>query len=144
MRYSLRLIQHSFVIGSLFLIPSSALAAVEQDVHVSGPNYKIVRLTGAEAVASQTLLADDESGVFFVNDASQSNLQLEVDFGSRPAHCASPQMKMGSDGVYRSVEALKPNQFVSICFPFAGSYSFKATPESGSGKVISGSVVVKR
>lgn len=133
----------------LLLLPFSSVSAAEQPhsqpegtVEVSGPNYKVLHLSPGSS-SKTTRLAPDQSGIFFLNDSARSPLNLEVDFGTRPAHCASARMKMGKDGVYRSTEAIEANQFVSVCFPFAGTYRYKAISTTGA-KTLSGEVVVVR
>lgn len=134
--------------GKLFILALLAALAVSPAVdaevkHEQTSNYQIVRLTDAGAKPQIVKLDDLENGVFFLNDTAATALKLEVAFGAHPAHCASPLMKMHEDGVYRSSAPLEPNQFSSVCFPFAGSYPFRAVAAAGS-RELSGQIVVER
>lgn len=109
-----------------------------------GSRYQIVRFTGKDAVPSKLSLSGSENGVFFFNDSEGQAMNLSVEFGKHPAHCASPLMKMGEDGVYRSESPIAPKQFAAVCFPFSGTYPFRAEAPGDSRKFWSGEITVER
>lgn len=74
---------------------------------------------------AQINLTPPGGSVFFLNKSS-SSFVLEIDFGKKKAHCASREVEISKTGVMKTKLALKPNEFISVCFPDKGIHTVKA------------------
>ena len=70
-------------------------------------------------------LSPSGSSVFILNK-SKKPFTLEIDFGKKKANCASKEIEISSDGIMKTKQALKPSEFISICFPDKGIHKVKA------------------
>jgi hypothetical protein len=85
----------------------------------------------------------DDSIAFFLNDSTDSLATLEVKFGARAAHCASANMKIGDDGVIRSVRPIGPKDFASTCFHDQGTYEYTVFGLGKDTHGVKGTIVVE-
>ena len=104
---------------------------------------EIVKLTDEGPSPSQIVLHKLDSSVFFVNSTKDSLLTLRVDFGKKMTHCASPNLKMGEDGVIQSVKPIAPKDFALMCFPEKGEYQVQFQGLSKFPKGTVGTVVIE-
>lgn len=70
-------------------------------------------------------LTPSGSSVFILNKSKKA-FTLEIDFGKKKAHCASKEIEINKDGIMRTKQELKPNEFISVCFPDKGIHKVNA------------------
>lgn len=102
---------------------------------------RLVKLTDRGLQPKTLNMKLDESILFFLNDTTESLATIEIDFGKKPTHCASSNLKIDKDGVIRSSRPYGPKDFASICFHDRGSYPFtiyglKTSPQGVQGTII--------
>jgi len=80
---------------------------------------------------------------FFVNDSVESLVTLDLNFGKHSTHCSSGNLKIGDDGVIRSVKPIGPKDFATTCFHDPGSYSFTIYGVKNAPRGLKGTIIVK-
>jgi hypothetical protein len=90
--------------------------------NISESRNRLIRLTDFGPVPAKLSMKREDSIVFFVNDTSESLTTLEIDFGDKPTHCGSANLKTGEDGKVRTTKPFGPNDFSSTCFHASGQY----------------------
>ena len=75
-------------------------------------------------------LKPDEGLVFFLNQTANQRLNVEIDFGATKKHCWSTNMRSVGSGTIRTAKALAPGDFVTACFPEAGTYAVRVFGQS--------------
>ena len=63
--------------------------------------------------------------LFFLNQTKDSLTTFELHYSGHHTHCASTNLKIGDDGVVRSVRPFGPRDFASACFNDKGTYKLK-------------------
>lgn len=84
-----------------------------------------------------------DSTLLFLNKSRDSLLTLEIDYGARETHCASPDLRIEEGGKIRSKRPVPPGDFSSVCFHDRGEYLYTVFGVSGAPAGISGKVVVR-
>src|SRR5262245_24154190 len=80
-------------------------------VNIPESRNRIIRLTDHGLEPASISMKKEDSIVFFVNDTTESLTTLEIDFGDKPTHCGSANLKIGEDGKVRSIRPFGPNDF---------------------------------
>lgn len=94
-------------------------------VNIPDSKNRIIRLTDRGLVPPNLTMDREDSIVFFVNDSTESLATLEIDFGDKPTHCGSANLRTGDDGKVRSTRPFGPSDFSSTCFHASGTYPVK-------------------
>ena len=129
------------VVGAIFSLFWNTAIAAEEGVVTESTSH-IIRLTdhGLEPRALTTHI--DDKIVFFVNDSSEALTTMEISFGQKITHCASSNLKIGEDGVIRSVRPFGPRDFATICVHEPGEYAFNVYGLTGSPNGVPGKITV--
>lgn len=104
---------------------------------------RLVKLTDRGLQPKALNMKLDESILFFLNDTTESLATIEIDFGKKPTHCASSNLKIDQDGVIRSSRPYGPKDFASVCFHDRGNYPFTIYGLKESPQGVRGSIVVE-
>lgn len=104
---------------------------------------EVIKVSEA-GLSPATLEMKREDGlVLFLNDSAESLVTLELDFGKHATHCASENLKVGDDGVIRSVAPIAPKDFATTCFHDPGTYSYTIFGLKQAPQGLKGSIIVK-
>jgi hypothetical protein len=133
---------------ALFIFPLQCFSASEpvkagEMLPVAPAIKEIVKMTENGFEPSSITLRKLDSSVFFLNSTRDSLVTIQVPFGERKSHCASPNLDIGKDGVIRSKKPIGPRDFALICFPEPGTYKVMAQGVRGGTKEIVGTVNVQ-
>lgn len=106
---------------------SNCFADFSESGHKTEQNEtnKVLIISDNKIEPEQVDLSPAGGSVFILNKSS-SPFILEIDFGKKKAHCASREIEMTKEGVMKTKETLKPNEFISVCFPDKGIHPVKA------------------
>jgi hypothetical protein len=119
--------------GSETLIAEeSTLSAPPGNESVVASEKVVVKITESGLSPSKITLKSHDGSVFFLNATKNTSVAFEMTWGNRAAHCASPNLLLGKDGVLRSVYPIQPQDFSVICFPETGEYHYKVLSVSQS------------
>jgi len=124
-RLTLRLLVFILCLGissSTWAETTATKQAPNTIISIPDSNNRIIRLTDHGLVPPSITMKKEDSIVFFVNDSSESLTTLEINFGDKPIHCGSANLRTGDDGKVRSVRPFGPNDFSSTCFHSEGNY----------------------
>lgn len=123
------LLKTILIANSLLLISrvERCYADFSDDGHKSEQNEtnQVLIVTNNKISPEQLDLSPVGGSVFILNKSS-APFFLEIDFGKKKAHCASREIEISKNGIMKTKEALKPNEFISICFPEKGIHPVKA------------------
>ncbi len=111
--------------GRAIAEPKSSKQAPNSTINIQDSRNRIIRLTDHGLDPANITMKKEDSIVFFVNDTSESLTTLEIDFGDKPTHCGSANLKIEADGKVRSIRPFGPNDFSSTCFHAQGNYPVK-------------------
>ena len=103
----------------------------------------VLKVTDSGLVPSTLKLGKAGGSVFFLNNSSDSLLNVEVEYGAHPGYCATGKMEMQKDGIFRSRAPLAPKTFLSICFPQPGTYPVRVLGLRSQPKGLTGTVIVE-
>lgn len=119
----------SLLLNSLFIFATTQLSYADfsEHGHKSEQNEtNQVLIISNNKISPQIVNVSPPGGGVFILNKSSMPLMLEIDFGEKKAHCASREVEMSKTGVMKTKETLKPNEFISVCFPDKGTHSVKA------------------
>ena len=131
-----------FIAWPVFLCAEVAPEAVSKILPVAPAVKEIVKLTEGGFLPATLSLRKLDGSVFFLNATPDSLLTLQVDFRGHKTHCASPNLKIGEDGVIRSVKPIGPKDFALMCFPEIGTYKVTVEGVRGMASPVSGTIAV--
>jgi hypothetical protein len=83
---------------------------------------EILKLTDRGLEPANVTLSSGEAILFLLNTSTDALATVEVTYGNRATHCATPNMKIEPDGVVHSSRPLGPKDFASVCFHDPGQY----------------------
>lgn len=132
------------LVCAMFSLSTAAFAADTPDTFAEDISaQKVVVKVSEKGFEPQTVhLQKEDASIFFVNTTQESLLTFEINFGSHRAHCATSNMKLGTDGILRSSKPVGPKDFALMCFPQKGSYPVVVHGIHGSAAPVTGTVVV--
>ncbi len=133
------------LVGFLLAMPQLGLVAEEGFPSMTAPEStnEVIKLSDA-GISPPTLEMKREDGiVLFLNDTPDSLLTMELAFGKHATHCASENLKIGDDGIIRSIAPIAPKDFATTCFHDPGTYSYTIFGLKQAPKGLKGSIVVK-
>ena len=132
-------IQIIFILN--LLIASTAYSVEREPKEIPDSMNQILEVSDRGISPSILNLERAGSSVFFLNNTSSNNLNIEIDYGKKPAFCATGSMEMGKDGVFRSRKPFTPKNFVVVCFPNSGKYPVKVVGRNNN--VLRSTIIVK-
>jgi hypothetical protein len=127
---------------TMLALPLPLTAAPNQSVTTMPPAQKeIIKLTEQGIKPQSFALSKKDSSIFFLNTTESSLATIAVDFGKHRAHCASPNLALGEDGVLRSSKPIGPKDFAIACFPDTGVY--QVVVKGIGSKDLTGQIIVE-
>jgi hypothetical protein len=128
-------------------MPSSGISEGDGKPVAAAPvlesQNQMIKLTDRGIEPQILRMKVEDSIAFFFNDSADSLVTLALDFKGLATHCASQNMKIGDDGVIRSVRPVGPKDFASTCFHERGTYSFTVFGLKGDQKGLEGRIIVE-
>lgn len=129
---------------AVFFISFVDSFAAEPGESLVAPAVKEIMRIDDNGISPQSIvLTKPDASVFFLNGTRNSELSIAIFFGKRRLHCASENLKMGEDGALRTINPIKPRNFVLSCFPVPGRYKIEVDGFSSGKKMRMAEVVVK-
>lgn len=104
---------------------------------------EVIKVTAAGLSPASLELRREDGIVLFLNDTPDSLVTMDLSFGKHATHCASENLKIGDDGVIRSVAPIAPKDFATACFHDPGSYSFTIYGLKQAPQGLKGLITVK-
>jgi hypothetical protein len=109
---------------ALVSLPLMAWAESEQ-APIPDSQSQIMKFSDKGISPEVLHMKKEDSILFFLNQTKDSLTTLELDYGNHHTHCSSTNLKIGDDGVVRSVRPFGPRDFASVCFHDKGTYKLK-------------------
>jgi hypothetical protein len=102
---------------------------------------QILKVTDQGFSKKQLHMKAEDISIFFLNDTSNSNLSIKIEYGSKVMHCATKNLTIDPLGNVHSNKPFAPQDFVSVCFHDRGSYpitvyGLKSAPKGLQGEII--------
>ena len=129
----------------LIAMPRLGLVAEEGFPATTSPesSNEVVKVTASGVTPATLEMKREDSIVLFLNDTPDSLVTMELTFGKLSSHCASENLKIGEDGVIRSVAPIAPKDFATACFHDPGTYSYTIYGLKQAPQGVKGSIIVK-
>ena len=133
------------VVSSLALLLSAAPIRLGYCETERPLNQPLIRVTDTAIIPQNLSTRMDAGLVFILNDTSDSDISIEIEYGKHTRHCLGKTMesrksKTGT-AVIGSKRPLAPKDFESICFHNVGNYPLRIK-RLKNGRALNASITV--
>lgn len=111
--------------------------------YISDSKNRIIKFTNRGLEPQVLHMKLEDSIVFYLNATPRSDVRFKIDYGDKPTHCSSSNLKIENGGIVSSPGPLEPDKFATTCFHQRGRYPIEVTGATGRNSKSSGEIIVE-